>query len=94
MYIKLTNWSDISAHYLLLQVTDLGEANRVRARHLTWYKLYSAKEAYGLTSLNPLQWDDLVMSMYDNKKLFDLYYRYEHSYTPNHKKLDHAISAI
>jgi sphingomyelin phosphodiesterase len=56
-------------------ITDLGEANRVRASHLKWYKLYSAKEAYGLPSLNPLHWDDLIMSMYKNKGLFNLYYR-------------------
>jgi sphingomyelin phosphodiesterase len=57
-------------------VTDLGEANRVRASELTWYKLYSAKEAYGLKSLSPANWDDLIMSMYKNRKLFNLYYRF------------------
>ncbi|XP_035706324.1 sphingomyelin phosphodiesterase isoform X3 [Folsomia candida] len=63
-------------------VTDLGEANRVRARQLTWYKLYSAREAYGLSSLNPLQWDELVMSMYENKPLFNLYYRFYNKNSP------------
>ena len=56
-------------------ITDLGEANRIRATDLTWFKLYSAKEAYGMRSLDPQSWDDLVMRMYDDRRLFDLYYR-------------------
>lgn len=58
-------------------IADISDANRIRANHLSWFKLYSAKEAYGMTSLNPGTWDDLIMSMYKNKQLFNMYYRWD-----------------
>ncbi|CAG7786610.1 unnamed protein product [Allacma fusca] len=63
-------------------VTDLGEANRIRAPKLTWYKLYSARDAYGMSSLSPTNWDDFVMSMYKNRRLFNLYYRFYNKNSP------------
>jgi len=63
-------------------VTDLGEANRLRSPELTWYKLYTAKEAYNLKDLSPSSWEDLVMSMYKNKRLFNMYYRFYNKNSP------------
>lgn len=40
-----------------------------------WYKLYSAKETYGLSSLRPSEMYDLVMRMARDSRLFQHFYR-------------------
>lgn len=41
-----------------------------------WEKLYSAKEAYNMTSLAPQDWHDLYQRLLADDDLFDTYYRY------------------
>lgn len=42
-----------------------------------YYKLYSARAAYNMKGLRPVDWDELVVNMTDDKERFDLYYKYE-----------------
>ncbi|KAK2727956.1 sphingomyelin phosphodiesterase-like [Artemia franciscana] len=55
-------------------VMNLAEANRYPHLPPRWYKLYSAKEAYGMTSLSPQEWDSLVYRMAMDDDLFQNYY--------------------
>ena len=52
---------------------DLEEANRLGLP--TVRKLYSAKEAYGLSDLSPASWKSWVDKMLHEPEKFDLYYR-------------------
>ncbi|CAH1103351.1 unnamed protein product [Psylliodes chrysocephalus] len=40
-----------------------------------WYKLYTAKDAYRLSSLHPEEWNRLIKNMADDPDLFNLFYR-------------------
>lgn len=40
-----------------------------------WFKLYSARQAYGMEALRPKDWDDLVERMTNDPKLFELFYK-------------------
>ncbi|KAJ8933382.1 hypothetical protein NQ314_014044 [Rhamnusium bicolor] len=40
-----------------------------------WFKLYSARQAFGMDALTPQDWDDLVEKMTSDPKLFDLFYK-------------------
>jgi len=55
-------------------VMDLGKANRFGRPH--WYRLYSARQAYGMASLAPQEWDRLVHRMAADERLFQKYYRF------------------
>ena len=54
-------------------VMDLDKANRYNRPH--WYRLYSARQAFGLSSLSPNEWDRLVHRMALDERLFQKYYR-------------------
>lgn len=41
-----------------------------------WFKLYSARQAFGLDALRPQDWHDLVEKMTNDAKLFELFYKY------------------
>lgn len=55
-------------------IMDLNEANE-NENEPTWRKLYSAKQAYGLDSLRPEKWNELIQRMVDDPTLFELFYR-------------------
>lgn len=40
-----------------------------------WFKLYSARQAFGMDALRPQDWDELVEKMTNDPKLFDLFYK-------------------
>lgn len=40
-----------------------------------YYKLYSARAAYGMIGLRPADWDDMINNMTDDQEKFDLYYK-------------------
>lgn len=40
-----------------------------------YYKLYSARNAYGMKALRPTDWDELINAMADDQDKFDLYYK-------------------
>lgn len=40
-----------------------------------WFKLYSARQAYGMVALRPKDWDELVERMTNEQDLFDLFYK-------------------
>lgn len=54
-------------------ILDLVEANKGNVK---WKLEYSAKEAYGMKSLLPEDWDDLVHRMASNTTLFNTFYKY------------------
>jgi sphingomyelin phosphodiesterase len=53
---------------------DLNEANQ--NNNPRWYKVYSAKQAYELTSLLPKDWNNFINRMVQDKYLFEKYHRY------------------
>ena len=54
-------------------IMHLDEANEKGVP--VWYQLYSARRAYGLRSLHPQEWDNLIYKLSENEDLFDMYYR-------------------
>ena len=40
-----------------------------------WFKLYSARQAFGMDALRPLDWDNLIDRMTNDAKLFELFYK-------------------
>lgn len=54
-------------------VMNLKEANLYD--YPIWYKMYSARKAYDMTSLLPQDWDDLLQRLTSDSELFDLYYK-------------------
>ncbi|XP_067010810.2 sphingomyelin phosphodiesterase [Anabrus simplex] len=55
-------------------VMNLKEANLYD--YPIWYKLYSTRSAYHMTSLLPQDWDNLLNRMPTDSDLFDLYYKH------------------
>ncbi|KAL0268955.1 UNVERIFIED_CONTAM: hypothetical protein PYX00_010720 [Menopon gallinae] len=55
-------------------VMNLKEANLYD--YPIWYKLYSARKAYSMTSLLPQDWDELLKRLTSDSDLFDLYYKH------------------
>ncbi|CAH0561026.1 unnamed protein product, partial [Brassicogethes aeneus] len=53
---------------------DLDEANRENSEP-KWYRLYSAKSAYGMESLRASEWSKLIENMIENEDLFDYFYK-------------------
>ncbi|KAK9876806.1 hypothetical protein WA026_015044 [Henosepilachna vigintioctopunctata] len=47
-----------------------------------WFKLYSARQAFGMESLKPQDWDNLVEKMSNDPKLFELFYKYYYKASP------------
>lgn len=54
-------------------IMDLDKANRFG--HPRWFRLYSARQAFGMNSLAPHEWDRLVHRMAVDERLFQKYYR-------------------
>ncbi|XP_037078854.1 sphingomyelin phosphodiesterase-like [Pollicipes pollicipes] len=55
-------------------IMDLDKANRFGHPH--WFRLYSARKAFGMASLAPYEWDRLVHRMALDERLFQKYYRF------------------
>ncbi|KAG5893193.1 hypothetical protein JTB14_016469 [Gonioctena quinquepunctata] len=55
-------------------VIDLDKANESEEEPI-WYKLYSAKDAYAMSSLKPKEWNRLIEKMVNDPDIFDLFYR-------------------
>ncbi|XP_023315583.1 sphingomyelin phosphodiesterase-like [Trichogramma pretiosum] len=54
-------------------VMNLKEANLYD--YPVWYKLYSVKQTYQMSSLLPKDWDSLIDKMLNEPNMFDTYYR-------------------
>ncbi|XP_043197858.1 sphingomyelin phosphodiesterase-like isoform X2 [Amphibalanus amphitrite] len=67
-------------------VMDLDKANRFGRPH--WYRLYSARKAFGMASLAPHEWDRLVHRMALDERLFQKYYRFYMKASPVRPKCD------
>ncbi|XP_014209092.1 sphingomyelin phosphodiesterase-like [Copidosoma floridanum] len=52
---------------------DLDEANQ--NGEPVWYKAYTARRAYNMSSLLPKDWDELIKRMAQNEDLFDIFHR-------------------
>nr|XP_023022925.1 sphingomyelin phosphodiesterase-like [Leptinotarsa decemlineata] len=55
-----------------------------------WFKLYTAKQAFGLDALRPQDWDELVTKMSNDPKLFELFYKYYYKASPARPSCDIA----
>ncbi|KAK9730903.1 Acid sphingomyelin phosphodiesterase C-terminal region [Popillia japonica] len=62
-------------------ITDLGKANEPNSEP-HWFKSYSAREAYGMETLKPEEWDNLIDAMAKDKDLFKLFYKYYYKESP------------
>jgi len=60
---------------------DMSQANE-GSLNPQWMLAYSAKEAYGLNSLNPSDWYELALNMETNDTLFQTYYSFYHRFSP------------
>ncbi|KAK9736131.1 Calcineurin-like phosphoesterase [Popillia japonica] len=47
-----------------------------------WFKLYSARQAFGMEALRPQDWDQLVEKMTNEPQLFELFYKYYYKASP------------
>lgn len=54
---------------------DLQNANAAKEDPV-YYKLYSARKAFGMSNLRPKEWNSLIEMMVNKPKIFDLFYRY------------------
>ncbi|KOC60419.1 Sphingomyelin phosphodiesterase, partial [Habropoda laboriosa] len=61
-------------------VMNLKEANLYD--YPIWYKLYSVRQAYQMSSLLPLDWDSLIDKMSNEPSFFDLYYKHYYKNSP------------
>lgn len=53
---------------------DLETANEDNNKPI-WYRLYLAKDEYGMNSLEPEEWSKLIGRMYMDDQLFEIFYR-------------------
>ncbi|CAO1430795.1 unnamed protein product, partial [Diamesa tonsa] len=88
---SVTPYYDLNPGYRIYYVDgDHDASTRLVIDHETWimnlkeanlydfpiyYKLYSARAAYGMIGLRPADWDDMINNMTDDQEKFDLYYK-------------------
>ncbi|KAF5308345.1 hypothetical protein FQR65_LT18218 [Abscondita terminalis] len=63
-------------------VMDLDKANSQLEMSPEWFRLYSAKDAYGMSSLMPVEWHNLIYKMVRDETLFKKYYKFYHRSSP------------
>ncbi|KAJ8923617.1 hypothetical protein NQ315_010196 [Exocentrus adspersus] len=66
---------------------DLAQANE-GGNEPAWYKLYSAKDAYRMNSLQPAEWNRLIERMVDDSSLFETFYRNYYRNSPTRPHCD------
>ncbi|XP_017775503.1 PREDICTED: sphingomyelin phosphodiesterase-like [Nicrophorus vespilloides] len=71
-------------------IMDLVRSNSNPDSEPIWRKLYSARSAYGMTSLRPAEWSKLIERILQDSKLFDRFYRYFYAGSPARPKCDTA----
>ncbi|XP_031340701.1 sphingomyelin phosphodiesterase-like isoform X2 [Photinus pyralis] len=67
---------------------DLDKANRNPQHSPEVFKLYSAKEAYGLENLDPTEWSNLIYRMQEDPELFEKFYRNHFTDSPMRETYD------
>ncbi|CAH1256030.1 unnamed protein product [Diabrotica balteata] len=67
--------------------TDLEQANKGHNEPV-WYKSYSARDAYGMQSLAPEEWNKLIDKMAASDDCFDLFYRHYYRHSPTRPSCD------
>ncbi|ESO05258.1 hypothetical protein HELRODRAFT_77714 [Helobdella robusta] len=65
-----STWSVLDHETYIMNITLSNTLNQT-----IWVKEYSAKEAYQLESLSPLDWHDLILRMEWNATLFNFYFK-------------------
>ncbi|XP_058792039.1 sphingomyelin phosphodiesterase-like [Phymastichus coffea] len=65
---------------------DLTDANRLE--YPIWYRAYTARRAYGMNSLLPKDWDNLITRMSHDEDLFETYYRNYYRDSPVRPRCD------
>ncbi|KAL1505786.1 hypothetical protein ABEB36_005267 [Hypothenemus hampei] len=66
---------------------DLGKAN-LNDNRPSWYKLYSAREAYEMKNLRPEEWNNLIERLSVDEELFNKFYRNYHRNSPENPVCD------
>ncbi|KAG1714646.1 Sphingomyelin phosphodiesterase [Nymphon striatum] len=79
------SWAVLNHDSYFLNITDANLTDKPQ-----WLHEYNAKEAYGLSSLSPEDWDKVVEGFKTNKTSFDKYYRYQFHLSDATKPCDDA----
>ncbi|XP_077489009.1 sphingomyelin phosphodiesterase-like [Amblyomma americanum] len=80
-----STWAVLDHETYLMNVT---EANLSPTREPLWQLEYTAKSAWGMTSLQPKEWDALVQKMESDVRLFNKFYRFHRKEDPLAKPCD------
>lgn len=75
-------------YFDLEKANEEAKAGENTPEGLEWKRLYSARSAYGLQSLRPQEWSDLIDKMVVDEPLFDLFYKYYYRDSPTRPKCD------
>ncbi|KAB0799106.1 hypothetical protein PPYR_06986 [Photinus pyralis] len=68
-------------------IMDLDKANSNLNENPEWFKLYSAREAFDMPNLRPLEWHKLIYRMVQEPKLFEAFYKFFHRDSPVSKHM-------
>lgn len=63
-------------------IMDLDKANSNLNNKPEWLKFYSAREAFDMPNLGPLEWHRLIYRMVKDPKVFDTFYKFYHRDSP------------
>ncbi|CAN7994787.1 unnamed protein product [Ixodes pacificus] len=63
-------------------IANLTEANNTPDDEPVWELEYRARSAYGMSSLQPQEWDSVLVKMKDDDELFNRFYRYNSHHNP------------
>ncbi|XP_075551077.1 sphingomyelin phosphodiesterase-like [Dermacentor variabilis] len=77
-----STWAVLDHETYLMNLT---EANVDPQREPRWHLEYAAKAEFGMQSLEPAEWDDLLNKMELDDKLFDKFYRFYGKQDPTAK---------
>ncbi|KAK4887019.1 hypothetical protein RN001_003290 [Aquatica leii] len=69
---------------------DLDNANSQLEKPPEWYMLYSARNAYDMPNLAPMEWNKLIYKMLRDDKLFNQYYKFYHRNSPFYRHYKNA----
>lgn len=82
-----STWAVLDHETYLMNLT---EANEDPTREPRWHLEYAAKAEFGMQSLEPAEWDDLLNKMEFDDKLFDKFYRFYRKQDPTAKPCNSA----
>lgn len=63
-------------------IMNMEKANTEAEQDPKWFKLYSARESYGMPNLRPKEWNNLIYRMTQDSNLFQQFYKFYHRDSP------------